>query len=278
MKSIKNTKPLSRNNNSTRRILTASLCLVLTAFVLTITSSSFLHIKPVSAAPLGATRVIPTSNIVNERATYDIFLTTATTGTIKTIEMKFPFQFDVSQATLVVERSGIGFGTLSAIGDVLKYTVSNPVSVPAVTTIKLEIGRIINSNIPGTFAVELTTLNPEDLVIDGPTFNSVGFPIKDIGKSDISKSFVTRSSLDDDKTGHAHGWDPNGVKKVFDIVNIDNVGQDSMEIAFVPGKNIICIANGFIASLPKPGFQFVCDSPIPDGAFMQYMIFNALRS
>lgn len=121
-------------------------------FVLTMTpASSFLQIiRPAEAAALTHLLVLPTSNIVNERATYDILLRTATTGTIKTIQIDFPLGFDLAVATRLIERSGIGSGSLSVINnpDVagaksLRYTVSSAVSIPAGTDIRLEIARII---------------------------------------------------------------------------------------------------------------------------------------
>jgi hypothetical protein len=74
------TKKISNN------IFKISLSIVLVAFVFDMsTESIFQIVKPAMAAPLTSVSVVPASGLKNQRTTYDIFLTTATTGTIKTI-------------------------------------------------------------------------------------------------------------------------------------------------------------------------------------------------
>jgi hypothetical protein len=56
--------------------------------------------------------ILPMDNIVNTKTRYDISLKTATTGTIKTIPMTFPSSFDVTGAYKLIEKHGIGSGSL----------------------------------------------------------------------------------------------------------------------------------------------------------------------
>jgi hypothetical protein len=136
--------------------------------VISVTAMIFsLQVHTAMAAPLITPLSEPTSNIVNTKASYEILFTTATTGTIKTITVAYPAGFSVGAAKLV-ERIGIGAGTLSASGTVLTYTVSSPVSIPAGIPIRLEFANIIHPGIPGAFPVTITTKGTFN-IIDGPT-------------------------------------------------------------------------------------------------------------
>ena len=106
---------LKPKKEKTSKIFRTSLALTLVVFAFTMSSPSSLFqiIKPAEAATLTSVFIIPTNNIVNTKTTYDIFFKTATTGTIKFIHMTFPSGFDVSAATKLIERSGIGSGSLS---------------------------------------------------------------------------------------------------------------------------------------------------------------------
>lgn len=128
----------------TAKVFKISLSLALMVFVFTMTpGSSLLNIlKPVSADALTGVSVSPASNIKNERATYNFFLTTNTTATVKIVQIDFPSSFDLSKIRLI-ERSGIGSGSLSFSGSTLNYTVNSATSIAAGKTIKLEIGRIV---------------------------------------------------------------------------------------------------------------------------------------
>jgi hypothetical protein len=188
-----------KEKNVSKRIFKSSFTLLLIVFAFTMASSSsfFQIIKPAEAAgTLTSVSIVPTSNIVNTRTTYDIFLKTATTATIKTIEMTFPPSFDLTFATKLIEREGIGFGSFSASGSTLTYKVKNPVSVSAGTTIRLELARIVAGN-AGSFTVSVRTLNTANSQIDGPT-SSFLFSIRDIGINDIAANSVTSSKIADD--------------------------------------------------------------------------------
>ena len=291
-----------KKKNVSKRIFKTSFTLLLIVFTFTMASSSsfFQIIKPAEAAgTLTSVSIVPTSNIVNTRTTYDIFLKTATTATIKTIEMTFPPSFDLTFATKLIEREGIGFGSLSASGSTLTYKVKNPVSVSAGTTIRLELARIVAGN-AGSFTVSVRTLNTANTQIDGPT-SSFLFSIKDIGINDIaansvtsskiaestitsskiadntimgddvSTDFMIRKSLQDDTAGHAHGWDPDASTTAYAISDSDISGASNNEFLTVmvsSGNPVFCAA----ASADSGLFGVYCDSPPGNSAVLDYII------
>lgn len=255
------------------KVFKISLSLSLMIFVLTMTPAStfFQIIKPAEAAALTNVAVVPSNNIVNTRSIYEIFFKTVTTGTIKTIEMSFPSGFDVSIATKLIEKSGIGSGSLSAPSSTtLIYTVSNPVSVPAGTSIRFEIGRITNSNTAGSFMVSITTEDTVATIIDGPT-SSGSFPIKDITGNDVSPSFMIRKTLLDDDAGHAHGWDPAGFITSFVITDSDFSGSpDGVFVQILSPGGERCEVLNIVPSQNR--FDFQCDFPPPNNRVLHYVI------
>jgi hypothetical protein len=301
MYSIKSADIGRKKIKVSKRIFKTSLALVLIVFAFTMSSQSFFQIiKPAEAAgTLTSVSIVPTSNIVNTRTTYDIFLKTATTATIKTIEMTFPPSFDLTFATKLIEREGIGFGSFSASGSTLTYKVKNPVSVSAGTTIRLELARIVAGN-AGSFTVSVRTLNTANSQIDGPT-SSFLFSIRDIGINDIaansitsskiaddsitsskiadntimgddvSTHFMIRKSLQDDTAGHAHGWDPDASTTAYAISDSDISGASNNEFVTVmvsSGNPVFCAA----ASADSGLFGVYCDSPPGNSAVLDYII------
>jgi len=233
-------------------------------------SSFFQIVKPVAAAKLPAPTVIPSNNLVNTRTTYDIIFTTATTGTIKTIVMTFPSGFSLAFVPALIERSGIGDGLLSVSGTTLSYTVSNPVNVPAGTIIKLEIGRIGNSDKWGAYSVGVSTQDTLTNVIDGMT-PSWSFRIKDIKGNDISPSFMVRKTLYDDAAGHAHGWDPDASTTSYAIYDSDIAGASDDEFVSVMiryGNAVYCTG----ATADTGLFVVHCNSAPGDSAVLDYII------
>ena len=307
MVSIKNVRLFY---NTPKGIFKITLCLTLMVFVLTMTpASSFLQIiKPAMAAGLTGVYVVPASNIVNERATYAIFLKLATTATIETILINFPPSFDLAVATRLIENSGIGSGSLSVSGSTLEYIVSNPVSVSAGTNIKLEIGRVV-ANTPGSFTVSVSTLNSGGGTIDGPTSSS-SFTIKSITSSDIadntihnsdildntvagpdikdrsisafdieggtitgneiSPAFMIRKTLLDDLAGHAKFWDPDGVKTFIPVLDSDLTGSFTSNFVDIDVNGANCSAD--LGAFFPSGFGVRCSSPIPNNSQLQYII------
>jgi hypothetical protein len=246
-----------------------SLLLIFLVFSMAPTYSFFSFIKPAMGAGLASVSVVPASNTINEKSTYDISLKTATSGAIKTIQIDFPSTFDLDSATRYIERTGIGSGSLSVTGTSLKYTVSSPVSVSAGTIIRLEIARIVATE-AGSFTVNVKTLNAADSPIDGPT-TSGSFTIKSITGDDVSPSFMTRKTLYDDDAGHAHGWNPNGNTKSFAIFDSDISGASDNEFISV----MIRYANlAYCTASPGDTGLFVvhCDSAPVDTAVLDYVI------
>ena len=283
MKSIVS-KGLEPKKVKTSKIFRTSLALTLIVFAFTMSSPSsyFQIVKPAEAAgTLTSIAIFPADNIVNSRTTYDIMFKTATTGTIKAIHMTFPNSFDVSAANKYIERSGIGPGSLSApscsISNCeLKYTVSSPVSVPAGTTIRLEIGKIINSATAGSFKVGIST--EAQVILDGPT-QSPSFPIKDITGNDVSPTFMIRKTLHDDTVGNGKGWTPSGAQFAFEILDSDlfTLGTtiDSMFVSIVVQDDtdpICTVTHIGLSSIPNPGFRIFCDKAPANNAQLHYVI------
>ncbi len=266
---------LEPKKGKTSKILRTSLALVLIIFAFTISSPYSLSqiVKPVSAAgTLSSIAIMPSNNIVNTRTTYEVMFKTATTGTIKTIHMTFPNDFDLSAATRIIEKSGIGSGSLSLSCSIsscdLKYIVSSPVSVPAGTSIRLEIGRIINSDTAGSFKVGIST--EAQVILDGPT-QSPSFPIKDITGNDVSPNFMIRKTLHDDSPGNLNGWNPNGATQSFTIGDNDVSVGDFVSVT-LGDSNKICGVDG----VGGTSFAVVCNPAPGNGAFLNYLITKQL--
>ena len=263
------------NLNSTNKAIKITLSLALMVFVLTMTpASTFVQItKPAEAAPLTSVKISPTNNIVNTRTTYDIFFVTATTGTIKFIQMTFPSGSSVDTATLI-ERSGIGTGSISTpSANQVIYSVTNPVSVPAGTTIRLQIAKIANSNTEDdTSRLSITTQDANNAVIDGPT-NSFSFPIKAINGNDVSPAFMKSKTLNDDDPGNAQGWDPNDVDDAFLILDSEINSQSRVIVNTAGTGGTVCSTSGIGGS---GGFIVNCDRPVVSLAKLHYTIINNL--
>src|SRR5215471_19632293 len=149
------------------------------------------------AAALTGVSTPPTSNVVTTKVSYEILFTTATTGTIKTVVIKFP-SFNVGSA-LLIERSGIGPGTLAAStspADTLTYTVTSPVSIPGGTPVRFELANIIHPLFVSTFPISITTKDTLGNAIDGPTAGSSS--IVPIGNLAIANQAVTFSKISPD--------------------------------------------------------------------------------
>jgi len=222
--------------------------------------SYFAFVKPVSAATLGDVRVVSMSNLATMQTTYDIIFTAATTAPISTVEINFGSNFNIVSATRLIENSGIGSGTLIVSGSILIYKVNNPVSIPAGTSIRLEIGRIV-AKLPGNFVVSITTKNAVGNIIDGPTSYAL-FPISGVGTNgnadnsitgnDVSPNFMVRKTLYDDAAGHAQGWDPNTSTTSYAIADSDILGASDDEFVNVMvryGDLVYCTASAAVTGL-----------------------------
>jgi hypothetical protein len=151
---------------------------------------------PTLASPAQAalTNVIamPSNNAVSEKSWYLISFTTATTGTVKKIEVTFPSGFNVANAKLI-EKTGIGGGTLSVSGQTVTYTIGSAVSVPAGTKITLMISEVVNSGSVNN-KVTVTTRNASNVIIDGPTLSAT-FTLKRITSSMIQDGTIVGADI-----------------------------------------------------------------------------------
>jgi hypothetical protein len=205
--------------------------------------------------------------------------------------MDFPAGTSVGSA-LVVEAVGIGPGTLSAsTGEVLTYTVTNAVNVPALTNIRIQISNINNPPTPsGSFTVSITTRNAANAIIDGPTATSA-YNMVQVGNAqiapgavtttkiatgavsptDVAQTFVKQLLILDNPAGNAIGWNPDGVTTDFDIDPAPGV-TGSVD-------NFVAIMGTFDpANCDVPWdftlfetFDLFCRVPPSDGASLKYI-------
>jgi hypothetical protein len=187
-------------------------------------------------AALQIPRTLQSTDLVNSLAFYEVTFITSTTGAIDKIRMDFPFDTNIG-ASGVIEKVGIGGGTLLKAGSAITYDVTTPVSIPAGTFIRLEIFGIKNPTFPFTsFTATITTRDSGGNLVDGPSSTNV-YPIKQIGTDGIAngavtsqkiadgeitstkpaESFMKRVILIDNAAGNARGWDPDGVDTSFTI-------------------------------------------------------------
>jgi hypothetical protein len=124
-------------------------------------------------------------------------------------------------------------------------------------------------------------LNSQGGTIDGPT-TSGPFIIKSVTSSDIadnsiqgndvSPAFMKTITLQDDATGHAHGWDPNGAQ-CFNIVGVSDIisGVSTTVVARDNIPNRLCE----IDLVHPEGFSFVCNQALLDASALTFTVINA---
>ena len=119
-------------------------------------------------AAIGSLSARPTNDIVNRKAFYDVVFLTATTGTIKKIEVTFPpgtgvpssASFNEAEKCVPGGNCTILTGTTSKSGQTLTYTITNAVNVPVGTKIRLEFANIVNPITPNNaYHVTVSTRN-----------------------------------------------------------------------------------------------------------------------
>src|SRR2546422_5864789 len=110
---------------------------------------------------------LPSNNVFKGTGYYNIGFTTATTGTIKTIEITYPGGFNVAGAKLLLAQ-GTGAGSISVSGQVVKYTITTPVSVTAPKGMSILLANIVNPAIASN-QVSVTTKDASAVIIDVPT-------------------------------------------------------------------------------------------------------------
>jgi hypothetical protein len=215
--------------------------------------------------------------------------------------MDFPAGTAVGSA-LVVEAIGIGPGTLAAsAGEVLTYTVTNAVNVPALTNIRIQISNINNPPTPSaSLTVGITTRNAANTVIDGTTATAA-YNMVQVGNTQIAPGAVTTTKIAtgavtatdiadgaitktkpannfmktvnifDTPPGHAVGRNPDGVATVFEIV--ENVGSDStvfINIDNTFSADPVCS----VSQAYDDQIEIECTFAPADGSFISYTVVN----
>lgn len=232
-------------------------------------------------AALSSLTARPTNNIVNTNSFYDVVFLTASSGAIKTIQVTFPPGTTIPNGAFFNEAEGIGPGTASKSGQTITYTVTNAVSVPVGTKIRLEFANINNPlQVSSNYKVTVTTRDAANAIIDGPS-QSTAYTIKQIGTNAIADNSITstkpaesyekRVTVLDNAAGHAVGWDPDDSDTFFDITE-PAVSIMSMIQVEVPSSvtNFHCDA-----TFPVDGlFRIICSSPPFDLSELHYVVMN----
>jgi hypothetical protein len=221
-------------------------------------------------APLQIPRTLQSTDLVNSLAFYEVTFITSTTGAIDKIRMDFPAGTNIAAAG-VIERVGIGGGTLLKSGSSITYDVTTPVSIPAGTFIRLEIFGIKNPTNPSTtFTAMITTRDSGGNLIDGPSSTNV-YTIKQIGSNDVSEDLIKKVTLLDNAGGNVAGWNPDGVDTFFIIEEPDIVDIDNAFISIIVKDGLtphFCDVSDFEAN----GFAVACSSAPDDGDSLHYVL------
>jgi hypothetical protein len=239
-------------------------------------------------AALQIPRAFQSTDIVSSTGIYEVTFITSTTGAIDKIEIVFPPGTNVGPSG-VIEKVGIGGGTLTKVGSTLTYEVTTPVSIPAGTFIRLEIVNVKNPSNPSTtFTATITTRDSGGAIIDGPSSTNV-YSLRQIGTNDIADSSITSSkpnegfmkrvTLQDNAAGNALGWNPNGVSTLFTISESAIVMHD--EVFFIievrEGPVVFSHPDCGVAthSAEEETFTVACAASAPsDGSELHYVVGN----
>jgi hypothetical protein len=257
-------------------------------------------------AALQIPRTLQSTDLVNSLAFYEVTFITSTAGAIDKIRMDFPAGTNVAAAG-VIERIGIGGGTLLKSGSSITYDVTTPVNIPAGTFIRLEMSGIKNPanslNEVNSFTATITTRNSGGNLIDGPSQTNV-YTIRQIGTNDVADlsitnpklapnsvsttkyadnsitftkpalNFMKRVSLTDTTGGNDLGWNPDSVTTLFTISDTEVVGFDdsfiSVEVWDDFNTNYLCDTT----DQDEGSFSIRCSSPPVGGSELHYMLVN----
>jgi hypothetical protein len=221
---------------------------------------------PTIQAPLQIPRTLQSNDLVNSLAFYEVTFITSTTGPIDKIRMDFPAGTNIAAAG-VLERVGIGGGTLLKSGSSITYDVTTPLSIPAGTFIRLEMFGIKNPPQPFNFAAIITTRDSSGNLIDGPSQTNV-YAMKQIESNDVAESFMKKVTLLDDAGGNALGWNPDGVTDVFNIQASTLSGSDNGYV------NIMIPSFCGIDFVGEGLFLVSCEIPPTNDSQLHYLALN----
>jgi hypothetical protein len=235
-------------------------------------------------APLQIPRTLQSTDLVNSLAFYEVTFITSTTGAIDRIRIDFPAGTGVGAAG-IIERIGIGGGTLLKSGSSITYDVTSPVSIPAGTFIRLEMFGIKNPITPSTtFTAEITTRDSGGNLIDGPSPTNV-YTIKKVGSSDLAdgsvtstkpaESFMKKVVVFDDMAGNLVGWDPDNTDQTFTIsepaISSDTGAHISIEVVDALQSNDCEVT---FHSATSKTFDIICGQPVDGGSQLHYVVEN----
>ena len=121
------------------------------------------------AAPLTVVTDTPDSDIAGATTTHEIAFTTATVGTIASVDITFPAGFDVSGVAVTAgAQTVIGdASTVVAVDGVVTYTVASPAEVSG--SIMIPLTGVVNAPAGEYTALTVETKDDADATIDGPT-------------------------------------------------------------------------------------------------------------
>jgi len=159
--------------NSIKQMNRKKLLALITVIILT--ASIFIALIPLaSAAPaLTGVTVNATNQIAGATSTYTINFTTTTIGTIGYYYFEFPTGFNVASASVAISGTA---GTTTILGQIARFTVTSPVSVPANSTRTATISGVVNPGATSSNVIAVSTATVIPDIIDGPT-NTPSFGI-----------------------------------------------------------------------------------------------------
>jgi hypothetical protein len=230
-------------------------------------------------------RAVQSNNIVNTQTLYDIIFKTTSAGIIKNIELTFPTGSNLNTAVLL-EVSGVGSGLASISGQKLTYAITTAANVPASATIRLEVGNIVNPILPNNaLTVQVTTKDAAGAVIDSGI--SAGYPIKQIGSTDIANNAITTTKIQDGQVGTSDLADNSvsttqfGSKLADNAVTNPKIANNSITTAKIQDGQVVTqdirdssITSGKLAdnSVTTNCAQGVCTSKLADNAVVSSKI------
>jgi|GEM_PF-1981573 len=111
----------------------------------------------------------PGNTVVCSVCTHTISFTTANTGLIEKVSIKFDPGFGLGAIALGAV-AGLNTGTLGVAGNTVIYTIANPETVGAGIICTIPLGNITNASVCATtYTVVVATRTRFDTIIDGPT-------------------------------------------------------------------------------------------------------------
>jgi hypothetical protein len=130
---------------------------------------------------------VSNSQISSANAVYSWEFTPATTATLESITMTVPVN---TAGTLAIAANyGIGAGSVGLSGTTVTYTVTTPASVSSGTPIYIELSGLTNTDTPGDYTSDVTTIDGVGTVDTGTS------PAVSFGANSTSATVVVAKSM-----------------------------------------------------------------------------------